>query len=43
MTITMKDAPWDDCENADLMRELIGFDDVFPYLKQSQEVPRAKA
>lgn len=43
MTVTMKDEPWDDCDNPDLMRELIGFDDVFPYLKQTQAVPRAKA
>ncbi|MEM7016788.1 MAG: phytanoyl-CoA dioxygenase family protein [Pseudomonadota bacterium] len=40
MKITMQDQPWDDCDNPDMMRELIGFDDRFPYLKQTQPIPR---
>ena len=39
MKVTMKDQPWEDCENADVLRELIGFDDVFPYEAQNQPVP----
>jgi len=39
MRVTMKDQPWDDCDNPAMMRELIGFDDVFPYETQNQPVP----
>jgi hypothetical protein len=40
LTITMVDAPWDDCDDPDAMRELIGFDDRFPYAEPSRSVPR---
>ena len=41
--ITLRDTPWEDCADPDRMRELIGFDDIFPYLEQNQEVPRLAA
>ncbi len=40
LKVTMADEPWDDCGDPNLMRELIGFDDVFPYLSGSQSFPR---
>ncbi len=40
MKVTMRDTSWDDCDNPAMMRELIGFDDEFPYETQSQPVPR---
>ena len=40
LTITMRDQPWDDCDDPDTMRELLGFNDRHPYLKQSQPTPR---
>lgn len=40
LTVTMKDEAWDDCVDADRLRELIGFDDIFPYMVQNQPVPR---
>ena len=39
MKVTMRDEPWDDCDNPAMMRELIGFDDIFPYEAQNQPVP----
>ena len=39
MRVTMRDEPWDDCDNPAMMRELIGFDDIFPYEAQNQPVP----
>lgn len=39
MKVTMRDEPWDDCANPAMMRELIGFDDIFPYEAQNQPVP----
>lgn len=41
--VTLRDTPWDDCADPDRMRELIGFDDMFPYLEQNQVVPRLAA
>lgn len=41
MRISMADQPWDDCDNPDLMRELIGFDDSFPYTSQGFPLPKA--
>ena len=38
--VTLRDTPWEDCADPDRMRELIGFDDIFPYLEQNQNVPR---
>jgi len=38
--VTMRDEPWDDCDNPEMMRELLGFDDRFPYLVQTQPVPK---
>ena len=39
MKVTMQDQPWEDCADSALMRELIGFDDIFPYQAQTQPVP----
>ena len=39
MKVTMRDEPWQDCCDPDRLRELIGFDDVFPYEAQNQPVP----
>ena len=39
MIVTMQDEPWDDCDDPAMMRELIGFDDIFPYQAQNQPVP----
>lgn len=41
--VTMRDEPWDDCEDPEMMRELLGFDDRFPYLLQTQPVPKLAA
>ena len=43
LKVTMKDVRWDDCDNPDVMRSLIGFDDEFPYEVQSQPVPQLAA
>ena len=43
MMVTMRDEPWDDCEDPDTMRELLGFDDPFPYLDQMIPVPKLAA
>ena len=40
MKVTMRDQPWEDCDNPAMLRELIGFDDVFPYEAQNQPVPK---
>jgi hypothetical protein len=40
LRVTMADAPWRDCDNPDLMRELIGFDDPFPYTEQGLPLPK---
>jgi len=40
LPVTMRDESWDDCDHPDVMRDLLGFDDLFPYLVQSQPVPR---
>ena len=40
LSVTMKNEPWNDCDNPDLMKELIGFDDKFPYLEQTQSIPK---
>lgn len=39
LKITMRDQPWEDCDNPELMGELIGFKDKFPYEVQSETVP----
>ena len=43
LKVTMRDEPWDDCDNPEMMRELIGFDDRFPYLEPTQAVPKLAA
>ena len=43
MRFSMVDEPWADCDDPELMRELIGFDDGFPYLQQSFALPRRAA
>ena len=40
LKVTMRDQPWNDCEDPDSLRELIGFDDPFPYETQSNIVPQ---
>ena len=35
----MRDQPWEDCDNPELMGELIGFNDKFPYELQTETVP----
>ena len=40
LRVTMENEPWDDCENPDLMRELIGFDDRFPSLGNKRKYPK---
>jgi hypothetical protein len=41
LTVTMDNQPWSDCDDPERMRELIGFDDMFPYVEQSIPVPAA--
>ena len=43
VSVTMRDAPWEDCDHPEVMRELLGLDDRFPYLEQTQAVPRLAA
>lgn len=43
LSATMRDEPWQDCANPDLMRELLGLDDKMPYLEQSFPLPRASS
>lgn len=40
LKVTMKDQPWEDCTDPAMLRELIGFDDVFPYEQQNYPVPQ---
>jgi len=40
LIVTMADQPWQDCDDPAMLRELIGFDDVFPYQSQNQPVPK---
>ena len=40
LSVTMKDQPWDDCDNPEVMAELLGFNDGFPYLNEPQPAPR---
>lgn len=40
MKVTMRDQPWEDCVDPETIRELIGFDDAFPYESQNQVVPQ---
>ncbi len=40
MKVTMRDQPWSDCNDPAAMKELIGFDDPFPYEAQNQVVPQ---
>lgn len=43
MKVTMREEPWQDCADPERLRELIGFDDVFPYEAQNQPVPTLAA
>ncbi|MEE9282060.1 MAG: phytanoyl-CoA dioxygenase family protein [Myxococcota bacterium] len=43
LKVTMRDEPWVDCDNPEMMRELLGIEDRFPYLVQSQAVPKLAA
>lgn len=40
LRVTMADQPWDDCDDPAVMRELLGFDDRFPYTEPSMSAPR---
>ena len=40
LKVTMKEQPWEDCADPAMLRELIGFDDVFPYEQQNYPVPQ---
>ena len=41
LKVTMQNEPWSDCDDPDRLRELIGFDDRFPYESPMMPVPRA--
>ena len=43
MKVTMREQPWDDCTDPEMMKELIGFSDTFPYELQNQVVPQLAA
>ena len=43
LRVTMKDVAWEDCADPAMMRELIGFDDPFPYEVQNFPVPTLAA
>ena len=40
LKITMKNEPWNDCCDAEMIKELIGFEDTFPYTETSTNPPR---
>ena len=40
MKLTMAEANWADCDDPEMMRELIGFDDSFPYFEQNFPLPK---
>ena len=40
LSVTMKDQPWNDCDDPEVMAELLGFNDRNPYLSQRQPAPR---
>lgn len=42
LRVTMRDEPWDDCGNPELMRELLGFDDPFPYIDNTGGIPKLR-
>ena len=41
--VTMRDEAWQDCEHPEVMRELLGLDDFFPYVEQNIPVPQLAA
>lgn len=41
MRVSMAEEAWQDCDDPQLMRELIGFDDSFPYTEQGFPLPKA--
>lgn len=43
LTVTMRNQPWQDCDDPEMMRDLLGLDDRFPYLEQTQVVPKYAA
>ena len=43
MKVTMRNQPWQDCENPDMLKELIGFEDFFPYESQNYPFPKLAA
>ena len=40
LRVTMRNQPWNDCDDPDAMKELIGFNDPFPYESQSYGLPK---
>ena len=40
LPVTMRNGPWEDCDNPEMMAELCGFNDTFPYLEQTSPLPR---
>lgn len=40
LVVTMQDQPWKDCDDPQRMRELLGFDDTFPYIAQTEGIPK---
>ena len=40
LKVTMRNQPWQDCDNPEMLGELIGFNDPFPYETQSYPFPK---
>ena len=40
MKVTMREEPWDDCDDPETMKSLIGFEDRFPYESQTEMIPK---
>lgn len=43
LSITMRDQPWHDCDNPELLEKLVGLKDGMPYLQQGYELPSLAA
>ena len=43
LKVTMADQPWNDCDDPDRLKQLIGFDDPFPYVQQNYPMPTLAA
>ena len=40
LPVTMRDEPWQDCDNPEMLAELCGFKDAFPYTDQMTPLPK---